>query len=96
MPMIAFMGVRISWLMLARNELLASLAASAACLAIDKASVRSATRPSTRAASSALSVFTWASAVARRATSASSARRRRSMVAVSSVRASTKNGMTAK
>ena len=35
MPMMAFIGVRISWLMLARNELLASLAASAACLAVD-------------------------------------------------------------
>ena len=33
MPMMAFIGVRISWLMLARNWLLAWLAASAACLA---------------------------------------------------------------
>ena len=33
MPRIPFMGVRISWLMLARNSLLARLAASAACLA---------------------------------------------------------------
>ena len=30
MPMIAFMGVRISWLMVARKALLASFAASAA------------------------------------------------------------------
>ena len=33
MPMMAFMGVRISWLMLARKALLARLAASAASLA---------------------------------------------------------------
>ncbi len=33
MPMIPFMGVRISWLMLARNSLFARLAASAACRA---------------------------------------------------------------
>ena len=33
MPMMPFMGVRISWLMLARNSLLARLAASAASLA---------------------------------------------------------------
>ena len=33
MPMTPFMGVRISWLMLARNSLLARLAASAASLA---------------------------------------------------------------
>ena len=34
MPMMPFIGVRISWLMLARNSLLARLAASAASLAI--------------------------------------------------------------
>ena len=33
MPMMPFIGVRISWLMLARNSLLARLAASAACSA---------------------------------------------------------------
>ena len=33
MPITAFIGVRISWLMVARNELLASLAASAAARA---------------------------------------------------------------
>ena len=33
MPMIAFIGVRISWLMLARNSLLARLADSAAARA---------------------------------------------------------------
>ena len=33
MPMMPFIGVRISWLMLARNSLLARLAASAASLA---------------------------------------------------------------
>ena len=33
MPMIPFIGVRISWLILARNSLLARLAASAASLA---------------------------------------------------------------
>ena len=32
--MIAFIGVRISWLMLARNSLLARLAASASVLAL--------------------------------------------------------------
>ena len=37
-PMMAFMGVRISWLMLARNSLLARLAASAASLAARSAS----------------------------------------------------------
>ena len=38
MPMMAFKGVRISWLMLARKALLARLAASAASLAIRNAS----------------------------------------------------------
>ena len=38
MPMTAFSGVRISWLMLARNVLLARLAASAASLAARRAS----------------------------------------------------------
>ena len=38
MPMMPFMGVRISWLMLARNSLLARLAASAASLARRSAS----------------------------------------------------------
>ena len=33
MPMMPFRGVRISWLMLARNSDLARLEASAACLA---------------------------------------------------------------
>ncbi len=33
MPITAFIGVRISWLMVARNELFASLAASAAARA---------------------------------------------------------------
>ena len=36
MPMTPFIGVRISWLMLARNSLLARLAASAASLAADE------------------------------------------------------------
>ena len=42
-PMMPFMGVRISWLMLARNSLLARLAISATCLArtnFDSASLR--------------------------------------------------------
>ena len=34
MPMMPFIGVRISWLMLARNSLLARLAASAASFAV--------------------------------------------------------------
>ena len=44
MPMMPFMGVRISWLMLARNSLLARLAASAsslACFSCASASFRS-------------------------------------------------------
>jgi hypothetical protein len=43
MPMMAFIGVRISWLMLARKALLAWLAASAASLAAASSAVRSAT-----------------------------------------------------
>ena len=42
----AVMGVRISWLMLARNSLLARLAASAASLATWSSAVRSTTRSS--------------------------------------------------
>ena len=38
MPMTAFSGVRISWLILARNELFARLAASAASFACCKCS----------------------------------------------------------
>ena len=34
MPMMPFIGVRISWLMFARNSLLARLAASAACFGL--------------------------------------------------------------
>ncbi|MNT25166.1 hypothetical protein D3C72_1606730 [compost metagenome] len=34
MPMMAFIGVRISWLMVARKVLLARLASSACCLAL--------------------------------------------------------------
>ena len=47
MPMMPFIGVRISWLMLARNSLLARLAASAASWACLKAvmSVRRLTTP---------------------------------------------------
>ena len=41
MPMMPFIGVRISWLMLARNSLLARLAASAASLAIRSSSCAS-------------------------------------------------------
>ena len=44
MPIIPFMGVRISWLMLARNSLLARLAVSAASVAVSSCEVRSATR----------------------------------------------------
>ncbi len=39
MPMTALRGVRISWLMLARNVLLARLAASAASLAWDNCDI---------------------------------------------------------
>jgi hypothetical protein len=46
MPMMALIGVRSSWLMLARKLLLARLAASAASLAIDSAAVRSSTSSS--------------------------------------------------
>ncbi|MPN02098.1 hypothetical protein SDC9_149311 [bioreactor metagenome] len=45
-PMMAFIGVRNSWLILARNALFARLAASAASLAICSATVRSATSSS--------------------------------------------------
>ena len=38
MPMTPFIGVRISWLMLARNSLLARLAASAASFAFCESS----------------------------------------------------------
>ena len=41
--MMAFIGVRISWLMLARNALFARLAASAALRAVTRSAVRSAT-----------------------------------------------------
>ena len=75
MPMMAFIGVRISWLMLAKNRLLARLAASAASLACDNNSlawaswaVRSRTRISSsscdlrRASSACLrSVTSWIS-----------------------------------
>ncbi len=40
MPMMPFMGVRISWLMLARNSLLARLAPSAASLADSSSAIR--------------------------------------------------------
>ena len=40
MPKMAFIGVRNSWLMLARNRLLASLALSAAALACKRAPLR--------------------------------------------------------
>ena len=45
-PMMAFMGVRISWLMLARKVLFAWLAASAASLAASRSRVRCATSSS--------------------------------------------------
>jgi len=45
-PMMAFIGVRISWLMLARKELLERLAASAASLAAASSAVRAATSSS--------------------------------------------------
>ena len=38
MPMMAFIGVRISWLMLARKSLLASLASSAVRVAFSSSS----------------------------------------------------------
>ena len=41
MPMIPFMGVRISWLMLARNSLLVRLASSALSLAVRNSVFRS-------------------------------------------------------
>jgi hypothetical protein len=47
MPMMPFMGVRISWLMLARNSLFARLAASAASRACS-----SSMRPASRSATS--------------------------------------------
>jgi len=56
MPVMAFRGVRISWLMLARKALLATLPASAAFLAIIRSWVRDSTSASSRsrwAASSA-------------------------------------------
>ena len=40
MPMMPFIGVRISWLMLARNSLLARLASIALSRAIDQVGVR--------------------------------------------------------
>ena len=47
MPITAFIGVRISWLIVARNELLASFAASAAarasCASANRRALRSAT-----------------------------------------------------
>ncbi len=46
--MMAFIGVRISWLMLARKALLARLATSAASLATASAAVRSDTSSSSR------------------------------------------------
>ncbi len=58
MPITPFMGVRISWLIAARNTLLARLAASAASRACCSSSVRSATRRSR----SALATRTCASA----------------------------------
>ena len=45
-PRIAFIGVRSSWLILARNAVLARLAASASSLARDRASVRCCTTAS--------------------------------------------------
>ena len=49
MPITPFIGVRISWLMLARNWLLARLAASARAVAPASAAVRSRTRSSSSA-----------------------------------------------
>ena len=46
MPITPFIGVRISWLMLARNSLFARLAASAASFACASSAVRSCTRAS--------------------------------------------------
>ena len=61
MPITPFMGVRISWLMLARNSLLARLAASAAF----RAALRFAIRRS-RAIPSVISSATVSSAVMHR------------------------------
>ena len=52
MPMIAFIGVRISWLIEARNEPLAWLAASASWRAAWSSTVRSSTRRSSVSTSS--------------------------------------------
>ena len=65
MPMTPFMGVRISWLIVARKALLARLAASAASRASSSWDVRSATRRS----SSALVARISASASSRLVTS---------------------------
>jgi len=46
MPMMAFIGVRISWLMLARKALLARLAVSAASFAFASSAVRDKTSSS--------------------------------------------------
>ncbi len=40
MPMMAFKGVRSSWLTLARNTLLALLASSACCFALESVRIR--------------------------------------------------------
>ena len=86
MPITPFIGVRISWLMLARNWLLARLAASALAVAPASAAVRSRTRSSRAArvavsaalvrsrSSSAERTSTWLSC--RRATIASKPRSR--------------------
>ena len=47
-PMIAFIGVRISWLMLARKALLARFASSACARAVTNSAVRLATSSSSR------------------------------------------------
>ena len=75
MPMMAFMGVRISWLILARNALLARLAASAASLAwANSALVRSnsavrcrtrSSRSSRAARNSASACFRWVTSCTR-------------------------------
>ena len=57
-PMIPFMGVRISWLMVARNSLLARVASKASCWLLSSSALR--------AASSAVRVCTCASSSAAR------------------------------
>ena len=63
MPITAFIGVRISWLMLARNSPLASVAASAR----RRATSSSATVCASRAAASAFCSAAWLRSVTSRA-----------------------------